>query len=61
MCYGGLDPKLLTREVEARLRGMPKQHETRTEPVEAGRACGWATVLAALRAAGLMGKEATHG
>lgn len=61
MCSGHLDPKLLTREVEERLRGMPKQHDIRTEPAEPGRAGGWATVLATLRATGLLGKEKAHG
>ncbi|SPH17335.1 hypothetical protein DEA8626_00853 [Defluviimonas aquaemixtae] len=55
MCYGNLDPKFLTQELDARLKGVcERKDEENTEPAPG--LTGWATALVAR----FRQKEATH-
>ncbi len=56
MCYGDLDPKLVTRELDTRLSGVRAQNvERNSEPAPV--LTGWATALLSP----FRKKEATHG
>ena len=49
MCYGGLDPKYLMRDAEARMKGVAFARDTSEEPGQMQAGGRWARLVAFFR------------
>jgi hypothetical protein len=58
MCYGGLDPKYLMRDIDARVKHLSIEHDTTKQAVPAPQAGLFARLRFAL--AGLLRKDRAH-